>query len=184
MKLMINSICGGIMIGIASYIYLQTGGIMGAFLFSIGLLVILHMDFKLYTGAIGFAHMTPQSVTDMGTILIGNILGTAILFCFPHEAATTLVEAKLMLPLGLIMIKAIICGIFMYTAVTCFNHAAVYMVPLCVAGFILFGGEHCIADWCYFIASGTFRYEMIPFFVVTLIGNSLGAILIDRTKVL
>ena len=82
------------------------------------------------------------------------------------------------------MIKAIVCGIFMYTAVSCFRNSVPYMGPLCVAGFILFGGEHCIADLCYFIASGSFCYEMFPFFVVTLIGNSLGAILIDRTKVL
>ena len=178
---MINSILGGAMIAIASYIYLQTGGIVGAFLFSIGLLTILNMNFKLYTGAIGFTHSINKNII---TILIGNLIGTCLLFVFPHPAAIPLVASKLALPLDIVFIKAIVCGIFMYTAVSCFRNSAPYMVPLCVAGFILFGGEHCIADLCYFIASGFFCYEMFPFFIVTLIGNSLGAILIDRTKVL
>ncbi len=184
MMILINAIFGGMMIAIASYIYLQVGGIVGAFLFSIGLLTILNMNFKLYTGAIGFVHLNPADMQNITTILVGNLIGVCLLLFFPHSAAIPLVAAKLALPLGLVMIKAIVCGMFMYTAVSCFRNSAPYMVPLCVAGFILFSGEHCIADLCYFIASGSFCYEMFPFFVVTLIGNSLGAILIDRTKVL
>ena len=176
---MINSILGGVMIAIASYIYLQTGGIVGAFLFSIGLLTILNMNFKLYTGAIGFTHSIDKNII---TILIGNIIGTCLLFAFPHPAAIPLVASKLALPLDIVLIKAIICGMFMYIAVSCFRNSIPYMVPLCVAGFILFGGEHCIADLCYFIASNSFCFQMIPFFIIALIGNTLGAILIDKIK--
>lgn len=182
--ILVNAIFGGMMIAIASYIYLQVGGIVGAFLFSIGLLTILNMNFKLYTGAIGFIHLNPADIQNITTILVGNLIGVCLLLFFPHPAAAALVVTKLTLPLGIVMIKAIICGMFMYIAVSCFRNSAPYMVPLCVAGFILFGGEHCIADLCYFITSGSFQYKMFPFFVVTLIGNSLGAILIDRTKVL
>jgi hypothetical protein len=39
----VNSILGGLMIAIASYIYLSVGGIVGAIMFSIGLLTILNM---------------------------------------------------------------------------------------------------------------------------------------------
>lgn len=177
----LKSIFGGMMIAIASYIYLQTGGVIGAFLFAIGLLTILNMDFKLYTGAIGFVH-NKQETKDVVVILLGNILGTCLLFFFPLPAAGALVSAKLALPLHIVMIKAIICGIFMYTAVSCYKKQATYMVPLCVAGFILFGAEHCIADLCYFIASRNLSYDMLIFFIVALIGNSIGALLIDRTK--
>lgn len=128
--------------------------------------------------------MTTADIQNIITILIGNLIGTCLLFVFPYPAAAALVATKLALPLGVVMIKAIICGMFMYTAVSCFRNSTPYMVPLCVAGFILFGGEHCIADLCYFIASGSFCYQMFPFFIVALIGNSLGAILIDKTKVL
>ena len=42
------------MIAIASYIYLSVGGIVGAIMFSIGLLTILNMQFKLFTGSVGY----------------------------------------------------------------------------------------------------------------------------------
>ena len=106
--------------------------------------------------------MTATDIKNITIILIGNLIGTCLLFAFPHPAAVALVATKLALPLGVVMIKAIICGMFMYTAVSCFRSSAPYMVPLCVAGFILFGGEHCIADLCYFIASGSFCYQMFP----------------------
>lgn len=184
MKILSNSILGGVMIAIASYIYLQIGGIAGAFLFSIGLLSILNMDFKLYTGAIGFYHSSLQDMKMLTTILIGNCIGTSLLLMFPNAEAQALVATKLALLPGIVFIKAVVCGMFMYIAVACFRNSAYYMVPVCVAGFILFGGEHCIADLCYFIASNSFDYRMFPFFITTLIGNSTGAILIDKIKVL
>ena len=172
------------MIALSSYIYLQVGGVIGAFLFSIGLLTILNMNFKLYTGAIGYVKGDKQEIKEMIIILIGNFIGSCLLLLFPHAAAASLVASKLALPLSLVLIKAIVCGIFMYVAVDCFCNSSTYMVPLCVAGFILFGGEHCIADLCYFIASGTFDISMPIFFVVALIGNSVGAIIIDKVKIL
>ena len=50
MKTFINSIWGGIMISIGSMIYLNCPNkIVGAFLFSIGLITIMIFQFKLYT---------------------------------------------------------------------------------------------------------------------------------------
>ena len=105
MMILINAISGGMMIAIASYIYLQVGGMVGAFLFSIGLLTILNMDFKLYTGAIGFIHLDPADMQNITTILAGNLIGVCLLLFFPHSAAIPLVATKLVLPLGLVMIK-------------------------------------------------------------------------------
>lgn len=177
---MIKGICGGAMIGIASYIYLMTGGVVGAFLFSIGLLTILNMDFKLYTGAIGFAKK--RDIPNLAAILFGNIIGTCLLFVFPLEAALPLVLTKLSLSLPIVFFKAIICGVFMYTAVSSFRIGKDYMVPVSVAGFILAGGEHCIADICYFIAARYFSLDVLLFIIVVIAGNSLGSILVDKIK--
>lgn len=171
---------GGMMIAIASSIYIQTKGIIGAFLFAIGLLTILNMDFKLYTGTIDFARA--GDAKNLAIILIGNLIGTAILFGFPQTTAHEIVEIKLNTSFPALFLKSLICGIFVYTAVVCFKKGIHYMVPLCVAGFILFGAEHCIADFCYFIMSASFDSRMIPFFLITVCGNSLGAILIDKIK--
>jgi formate/nitrite transporter FocA (FNT family) len=56
------------------------------------------------------------------------------------------------------------------------------MVPVCVTGFILFGGEHCIADLCYALAAGVFSIDIVLFLIVVTIGNAIGAIIVDRIK--
>lgn len=62
------------MIAIASYIYLSVGGIVGAIMFSIGLLTILNMGFKLFTGSVGYIK-SKDDIRDNIIILIGNIIG-------------------------------------------------------------------------------------------------------------
>ena len=182
MKVLIKAILAGIMIGIASSIYLQVGGVVGALLFSIGLLCILCMNFKLYTGSIGFIKWDENEIRDILIILIGNIIGCFFLLLFPNENAIALVNTKLSISLESVFIRAVICGILMYIAVYCFRKGFIYMVPACIAGFILFGAEHCIADLCYFVASHNFKWEMIPFFIICVLGNSIGSIIIDKIQ--
>lgn len=181
MNLFLKSIMGGVMIAIASVIYLSTGGVIGAILFSIGLLVILNMGFKLFTGTIGYIDLgSPKSINENCLILFGNIIGACGILLFPQDSAVSIVVAKLSIPLFLVLIKGIICGIFIYSAVSCFKKEKDYMVPVCVAGFILFGAEHCIADLCYILAAGMFSYDILIFLIVVTLGNAIGAILIDK----
>lgn len=176
-----KSIFGGIMIAIASYIYLQIGGVMGAILFSIGLLVILNMDFKLFTGTVGYIK-DKKDIKNNLIILIGNIVGACFIIFFPCLSATPILFAKMAYPIYIIFIKGIICGIFIYSAVSCFRKGKDYMVPVCIAGFILFGAEHCIADLCYAVAARMFSLEIIIFLIVVTLGNAVGAIIVDRLK--
>lgn len=169
------------MIAIASYIYLSVGGVAGAILFSIGLLTILNMGFKLFTGSVGYIK-SKDDIKDNTIILVGNIIGACGILAFPHATALSLVASKLVIPLYLVFLKGIICGIFIYSAVACFKKNKDYMVPVCVTGFILFGGEHCIADLCYALAASTFSIDILLFLIVVTIGNSVGAIIIDRTQ--
>ena len=50
---MIRSILAGLTIALAAGIYLVVGGPLGAFMFSLGLLTILHFQFYLFTGKAG-----------------------------------------------------------------------------------------------------------------------------------
>ena len=43
----------GILIAVSAIVYLKIGGVVGAFLFSIGLLTILHFKLGLFTGKAG-----------------------------------------------------------------------------------------------------------------------------------
>lgn len=175
-----KGILGGLSIVVASYIYLQIQGAAGAFLFSIGLLLILNMDFKLFTGTIGFVN-NRQDIIDNLKILGGNIMGTCGMALLPPLAASsTLMEAKLNTPLSLLLIKSIVCGGLVYCAVSCYRRRKDYMVVACVAGFILFGGEHCIADLCYIIAARSFSVSTLIFLIVVTVGNIIGAIVTNR----
>lgn len=179
MKLFEKSILGGLSIAIASCIYLQFNGIVGAFLFSIGLFLILNMGFKLFTGTVGYIK-SKEDVRDNLVILIGNIIGTCGSLVLPIGSAGPVVAAKLSAPLPITFVEGIICGIFIYSSVACYRKGKDYMVPICVAGFILCGAEHCIADLCYILMANALSFESVLFLLVVATGNAIGALLIDR----
>ena len=55
MKTLINSVWAGIMIAIGSAVYINCSNkIIGAILFSVGLITIMQLKFNLFTGKIGF----------------------------------------------------------------------------------------------------------------------------------
>ncbi len=174
--LLIKAILAGVCISIASTIYLQIGGVLGAALFSIGLLLILNMQFKLFTGTIGYISNI-SDLKDNIIILYGNLIGCFVSIYISPTIAQALVIKKLSLPLLLVFYKAIICGGLIYIAVSCFKNKKAYMVPICVVAFILYGAEHCIADFCFMVAA---RIYSIKFLIVTILGNSIGAILLHK----
>ena len=53
MNLFILSIIAGIMIGIGGLVNLSIGGVVGAIVFSVGLLTIIYYQFALFTGKAG-----------------------------------------------------------------------------------------------------------------------------------
>lgn len=169
---------GGISIAIVSYIYLQINGIIGACLFSIGLLLILNMDFKLFTGSVGYIK-SKEDLKDNLIILLGNIIGACGILAFPPISASSLIASKLSTPTPLVFLKGAVCGILIYCAVACFRKGKDYMVPACVIGFITFGAEHCIADLCYFLSAGFFSIDVVIFLLVVTLGNAVGALLVD-----
>ena len=168
------------MIAIATKIFLIVdGGVLGALLFSIGLLVILNMEFKLFTGTIGYIR-TIDDFFDNVIILFGNILGACLLVALSPVSAVSILIEKLSVSLLLAFVRAIVCGSLIYSAVHCHKQGKDYMVVACVMGFILCGAEHCIADLCFAIATGVMSFKILLFLIVVTLGNSLGAIILDR----
>jgi len=181
METFIKSIWAGLCIAIGAILFLNLGGVVGAFLFSIGLLTILHFKFKLYTGVIGYA-TTYKELPFILTVIIGNIIGCCLMFAFPTAAAGALVATKLAAPIWLVFIKAIICGILIYVGVEAFKEDRWYITILAVAAFILCGAEHSIADICFFISARYFSFESLIFIIVAIIGNAIGSLLIHNLK--
>ena len=75
---LIKSIFAGIMIGIAGTVYLRVdNNIVGALLFSIGLLVICMYGMNLYTGKIGYILINKLNyIYELLITILGNFIGT------------------------------------------------------------------------------------------------------------
>lgn len=162
-KLMRSSIFAGIAIGTAGFGFLASGiqaetygSLVGAVLFSFGLLTVIGYKLRLYTGTAGF--IRKNEVGQLFLILLGNIIGCLCVALLSRvspmnigAAAQRILELRLKtgaLSCGLLGIG---CGFIMTTAVQ-FARQKQYMhllfgVPL----FIVCGFTHCVADIFYYL---------------------------------
>lgn len=174
------SIMAGILIGIACYANLLYGGVLGAFLFSFGLIVIVYFKFYLYTGAIGkVLDDNGPKVWELVIFWIGNFLG----ICFfavaagsaiVSTAAVLIVEKYAALGFLRLFGLSIFCGMAVFFAVT--GEKNIFKIALCVMIFVLCGFPHCIATMGYIIfANGAWPHFWI--LIPITIGNSAGALL-------
>lgn len=168
------ALCAGICIGIGGTVYLMcTSKLLGAMLFSVGLLTILVFKLKLFTGMTGYIleeqnklnYILHLFVTWLGnfvgTFLVGFMLLNTRLSDNLVLVAETIAQTKLNDSWYSLIILGIFCGMLMFIGVDSFkklqeknNFGSILMPIICVATFILAGFEHCIADMFYFMLAG------------------------------
>lgn len=179
------SILAGILISLGGIIYLQVGGPIGALLFSIGLLTILHFKCELFTGKAGLLASRAIRPVKLASIYCGNLIGCAamgLLLSLTHlgqsigqsAAAITLIRSTNLWYENIIF--GVLCGLFMYIAVTHYETKP-WVTVMCVAGFILSGTNHCVADMFYLFFGG-FEWTGALALLFTTIGNIIGCNLI------
>lgn len=180
MKTFINSIWGGIMISIGSTVYLNCPNkVIGAFLFSIGLITIMIFGFKLYTGEIGYIRK-PNEIPYTLTVIIGNCIGCLLILIMPTNNVEQIISDKLACYLPYVFGKAVICGIIIYVCVVAYRTTQNWYITLLgVPTFILCGAEHSIADLCFLIAAREFTLRALIFFMIVIIGNAVGSICVS-----
>lgn len=185
MKNIKKSILAGIMIGIGGIAYLSIGSkIIGALLFSFGLISIMYQKYNLFTGQVGYVHKK-YSCYNLFITLIFNCVSVSIIgfICssWLRDEALYIVENKLLISPVEVFFRSIFCGIVIFLAVELFKKDKIGIwTPICIMLFILCGFEHCIADTFYFATSKMISWEVIQFILITIIGNSIGSILIYR----
>lgn len=184
------SILAGIMISIACAAYLSVGGIVGALLFATGLLGILFYQMKLFTGKAGLFVDGGITLADLGIIWFGNFIGAGIgsLMLLSMRgaeltpAARAIIENRMMAGDLENVIAGIICGILMYIATANWEKEKNVFLPImCVATFILIGGNHCVADMGYFWLADNGLTGIGNVLSVSL-GNLIGCNLIPGVK--
>lgn len=163
LKLLRSSIFAGIAIGTAGFGFLASGvqteaygSLVGAVLFSFGLLTVVGYKLKLYTGTAGF--IRKNEAGELFLILLGNIIGCLCISFLARvtpleiqNAAQNILEIRLRtgaLSCGLLGIG---CGFIMTTAVQFARQKQYLPLLFGVPLFIVCGFTHCVADAFYYL---------------------------------
>lgn len=194
MKKVLNGISAGIMVAIGCCVYLACSNkYVGACLFSVALLTVCLKDFSLYTGKIGTI-VENHKKEDFSVLLLGLlgntiaiiIFGLAIGYALPNvsETANTLCELKLSEQNFLqTLIRAILCGVLMYVAVSIYKeNKSIVGILFTIPAFILAGFEHSIADIGYFAIGNIYSLKAFGFICTVLLGNTIGSCILPLLK--
>lgn len=178
MKEFIKSIFAGIMIGIAGTVYLNTPEkYIGAILFAVGLIVICYFNYNLFTGKIGYIK-SYKNIPFLLQCLYGNFIGVFLVALCNNTDTSAIMLTKIDTPLYITLLKSIFCGFLMYVSVDTFKQKQnIIGICYCIPTFVLAGFEHSIADLFYICCSNVLTFKMIPFIIIVILGNSIGALL-------
>ncbi len=198
LKQLIAAVMGGIMIAIGGCVYLNSLGsaylfidtAVGAFFFSVALVCICLKGYGLFTGRVGYLpdNFTKKEAGGLLMTLIGNALATflvgSLIFLTMQTGlgalAREIVASKLLLPWYITLLRAVLCGVLMYLAVSIYKEkGSVLGIVFCVPAFILAGFEHSIADMFY-VAAGGFvgGARAFGFLLLVIVGNAIGGMLL------
>lgn len=178
-----KSLWGGVFIAIGTLVFLSLyPSPLGACLFSVGLLSIFLLDFKLFTGAVTFLNKTNWN--EIILILIYNLLGCSFLLLLPkNEIATTILQNKMLAVPLIIFVRAMLCGIMISSAVFSYREKVIWMSILYIMVFIIAGFEHSIANACFIFCARAFTFSAFKLFLLSVAGNTAGSVIFYQTGV-
>lgn len=180
-KLIAKSVLAGVLIALAGIVYLNCSDeVVGSFLFSFGLCLVLILEAKLFTGVIGYC-TTKKDFLDAGVILITNLISAYLVGLISgmgpmYDSAAAIVTTKMNTEWWITLLKSIGCGICIYGAVEGYKKTKSFVpVILGVMCFILAGFNHVVADAFYI---GVARFGSVQYLLLVAVGNAIGSILI------
>ena len=190
-KTLRSSIFAGIAIGTAGFGFLASGvqsevygSLVGAVLFSFGLLTVVGYGLRLYTGTAGF--IKKNEVGTLFLILLGNIIGCFIASLLARvtpmaiqEAAQKILELRLRTGAIRCGLLGIGCGFIMTTAVQFARQKQYLPLLFGVPLFIVCGFTHCVADAFYYLCVPLDFWmanalQILTVYVSIVIGNLIG----------
>lgn len=193
LKKIIKGICAGISIGIGAVAYLACAvkgqPIIGACMFSVGILVVMEFKFSLFTGFVPTAKKMPvgKYILDSFIVMASNFVGAAglalLIYCTRiydtfKDLVGQMVETKLNDNLLSVFILSILCGILIAMIVKAkeYKKHVLYVVIL-IAVFILSSYEHVVANSFYVVfAFKLFTTKGLLFMLVNFVGNFVGGL--------
>lgn len=189
-----TSILSGIAVGIAGWGYLACTNIIGAVLFSFGLLTVVNYKLPLYTGTAGFVPLRDSegrscwlsAIGKLLFVLLGNITGCLLVALLTRlspidlgTSAQRILEARLAIGPLRAGLLAIGCGFIMTTVVTFAREGKVLTLLFGVPLFINCGFPHCLADAFYYLTvptayTSSHLLQLAILYPSLVIGNFIG----------
>lgn len=178
-----RSILAGVFISVGAICYLNNPNVLGAILFSIGIMAVISLNCPLYTGQIGF--INKNNYGDLCIVLICNLIGSfgpGIIYSIcasdtVYATANNIIVHKLNQPDFTQFVMGIGCGICIYLCVMFSQKLSnPVLIALPIVVFIMSGYNHCIADTFYYAVVGKFNPEYIMYLIRVIAGNSVGSI--------
>lgn len=181
--------------------------LVGALLFPVGLLMVCYFKFNLFTGKIGMAFRNKKldkkglNVWEwLVIILVGNAIGAMSIGLLIY--LITLADKESTFSLAVYAVgnsramafdfkgifnmsyKSILCGALVYIAIYLFNRlpnqfGKVVGIIVPIAFFVLAGFQHCIANMFYIAAGAVWNANALVGLLICILGNSIGALLLD-----
>lgn len=180
MKTFRSSILAGICISIGGTAYLTSPDILGAILFTFGLLTVVHYKFALYTGTVGFVKTKQDAFRTLLTLL-GNIIGCimiglAIRYSKPDliPVAQHITEVRTSGSIISLLILSMGCGFVMTTIVKFAREGKFIPLLFGIPLFITCGFIHSIADAFYYSTAMIPSVQLLMSYVTIVIGNLVG----------
>lgn len=174
-----NLILAGAAISLGAYIYLKVGGIIGAVMFSIGLISVIHYRLGLYTGWIkNFKNWDDSFV--LLTILLLNIVGCLLMSLTVSDQqiiqqCNNIVSSRAEMGIWKSIFNGAGCGFIITLSVMCKNRIALLIG---IPAFILAGFTHSIADAFYYcVGHASINGAAMISYLGTVIGNFIGGII-------
>jgi formate/nitrite transporter FocA (FNT family) len=191
-SLFLISILGGAAISFGGTVFINVPNvIIGSFLFSLGLFMVCHFKWGLYTGRmhniVDASIPVKKTIPELIIVYLGNLAGclfVGYLIFFSGKPETisnvqAIVQYKLSLPHLNVLVLSFFCGIMVNVAVLGFRKIddpvgkhLVIILPVMV--FIISGYEHSIADLFYISAANAWGLDAVIFSIIAAIGNLLG----------
>ena len=193
------AIMAGAFIAMGGVVFLSLNNkIVGAFMFSLGLLAVCTLKYNLFTGKVGYLFCN-----DVKTYLpwclmvwVGNLVGSIIVAELVRltrvapgliEKSTKLVQVKADDTLISLFVLGIFCNIMVVHAVDQYlnnpHEIGKYLgIIMSIMVFILVGFEHSIADMFYIQMARMWNSQTIIALIVITLGNVLGGILIPTMR--
>ena len=188
---------GGVSSLLANKLFGDAGRLIGAALFTVGIYAIVMFEMKLFTGMVAsIPKMGRKNLWRLPVCFLGNIIGVGVvagLAYFSPLKDLGIIEQASKLMLGKLnaefwyfraFCSSILCGSLITLSVWSVKYApkkslsATLGVIFPIVVFAFCGFDHSVANMLYIYYLGQWRWEIIPYCLLSIAGNIVGGIIL------